>query len=179
MATIPTRLLTFAEFEQLPDPKTGRYELRHGELVTVSPPKHKHYAIQHRLRRLLETTAGDAAEVEIEMAFRARPEYEYRIADVVVLTKQRWAAIPDEGTLAGAPDLVIEVLSPSNTVSEIFDKKTLCLENGSHEFWVVDIEHRQVEVSTPDGRTITYKSGQQIPLCFAPGSKLGVDAIFA
>lgn len=38
MAATPTRLLTFAEFEQLPDPKAGRYELRHGELVTVAPP---------------------------------------------------------------------------------------------------------------------------------------------
>ena len=74
---------------------------------------------------------------------------------------------------------MIEVLSPSNTVSEIFDKKTLCLENGSREFWVVDIEHRQVEVATPDGRTITYKAGQRIPLFFATGADIAIDAIFA
>ena len=79
----------------------------------------------------------------------------------------------------GAPKLVIEVLSPSNTVAEIIDKKTLCLENGSHEFWVVDIEHRQVEVSTPDGRGKTYKSGQHIPLFFAADAQLAVDAIFS
>ena len=60
----------------------------------------------------------------------------------------------------------------------MLDKKKLCLENGSQEFWVVDIDHRQVEISTPDGRTITYNSGQQIPLFFAPGAHLNVDAIF-
>ena|GEM_PF-3878740 len=42
---------------------------------------------------------------------------------------------------------------------------------------MVDIDHRQVEVSTPDGRTITYQSGQQIPLFFV-ATALAVDAIF-
>ena len=177
--TSSTGLMTFAEFERLPESNAGRQELRHGELFTLSPPKHKHYSIQHRLRRLLEKAAGDAGEVEIEMAFRALPEHEYRIADVAFLVEGRWEGIPGDGILSGAPDLVIEVLSPSNTVAEMIDKKTLCLENGSREFWVVDIDHAQVEVSTPDGRGITYKSGQQIPLFFAEGAQLAVDAIFA
>jgi len=60
----------------------------------------------------------------------------------------------------------------------MIDKRTLCLENGSREFWVVDMDHRRVEVSTPDGLTVTYKSGQQIPLFFAAGAQLAVDAIF-
>jgi hypothetical protein len=59
----------------------------------------------------------------------------------------------------------------------MLDKRKLCLENGSREFWVVDIDHRKVEISTPDGRTITYNSGQQIPLFFA-ATALAVDAIF-
>jgi len=63
-------------------------------------------------------------------------------------------------------------LLPSNTVAEIIDKKRMCLENGSREFWSVDIEHRQVEVSTPDGR-------QYIPLFFAACAQLAVDSIFS
>lgn len=179
MATTHTRLMSFAEFAQLPDPQTCRYELRHGELVTVAPPKHKHYLVQRRLRRLLESAAGDAGEVDREMAFRALPEHEYRVADVAFVTNARWVQIPPEGNLHGVPELVIEVLSLSNTVAEIIDKKTVCLENGGREFWVVDIEHRQVEVSTPDGRTMTYKSGRHIPLFFAANTQLAVDAILA
>jgi hypothetical protein len=57
-------------------------------------------------------------------------------------------------------------------------KRNICLKNGSREFWVVDLEHRLVEVSTPDGHSITYKSGQEIPLFFAPGSHLAIDVIF-
>jgi hypothetical protein len=42
-----------------------------------------------------------------------------------------------------------------------------------------DIVRQQVDVSTPDGHTITYKSGQSIPLLFAAGRSLPVDSIFA
>jgi len=171
--------MTFAEFAQLPEPQTCRYELRHGELVTVAPPEHKHYLAQRRLRRLLESAAGDAGEVDTQMAFRAFPEHEYRVADVAFLSKDRWDNIDPNGLLAGVPELVIEVLSPSNTVVEIIDKKTVCLENGAREFWLVDIKHRRVEVSTPDGRGKTYKSGQHTPLFFAADARLAVDAIFS
>jgi Uma2 family endonuclease len=184
VATTHTRLMTFAEFEQLPDSRAARHELRHGELFAVSPPKHDHYLVQRRLRRLLESAAvaagtADAGEVEIEMSFRALPEHEYRTCDVAFVSAERWRQIPVKGNLPGAPDLVIEVLSPSNTVAEMFDKRMLCLENGSREFWVVDMDHRQVEVSTPDGVTVTYKSSQQIPLFFAAGQKIAVDTIFS
>jgi Uma2 family endonuclease len=80
--------------------------------------------------------------------------------------------------LSGAPDLVIEVLSPSNTAAEIFDKEKLCLENGSQEFWVVDPDRLQVKISTPDGFTITYHSGQEIPLSLFGNAKVPVNAIF-
>lgn len=179
MVTTHTRLMTFSEFEQLPEPQTCRYELRHGELVEVAPPIHEHSRVQRQLRRLLERAAGESGVVENEFPFRAVPEYEYRVADTVYLLKDRWDKIDPKGLLAGVPELVVEVLSPSNTAAEIIDKKTLCLENGAREFWIVDIDHRQVEVSTPDGYAKTYKSGEHIPLFFAEGARLAVDAIFA
>jgi Uma2 family endonuclease len=74
--------------------------------------------------------------------------------------------------------MVIEVLPPSNTSSEMRDRRNICLENGSREFWVVNPKLREVEVSRPDGHSITYKSGQQIPLFFAAGPSIAVDAIF-
>ncbi len=78
----------------------------------------------------------------------------------------------------GAPDLVIEVLSPSNTKAEMRDKATLCLANGCLEFWVLDEMKRQVAVSTPNGVTITYRSGQVIPLRLFGDASLAVDQIF-
>ena len=59
----------------------------------------------------------------------------------------------------------------------MLDREKICLENGGKEFWVVDTVRRQVNVSTPDGHTLTYKTGQEIPLFF--GGSVQVEAIFA
>ena len=54
-----------------------------------------------------------------------------------------------EDNIRGAPELVIEVLSPSNTAAEIYEKEQICLANGAQEFWVVDPDRRQVKMTTP------------------------------
>jgi Uma2 family endonuclease len=54
----------------------------------------------------------------------------------------------------------------------------MTMNNGAKEFWVVDPDRRQVKVSTPDGRTITWQSGQEIPLPLFSGASIAVDAIF-
>ena len=75
--------------------------------------------------------------------------------------------------------IVIEVLSASNTVTEMLEKEQLCLANGCQEFWVVDPDLRIVKVMTPDGRGITYHSGQEIPLSLLNNARISVDAVFA
>jgi Uma2 family endonuclease len=168
--------MTVAEFEQLPE-AAGRYELRGGELVALVPPILRHTLIQRNIVSLLQNAAGDAGPAIVELGFRPLPEYEFRYADVAWASKQRSEAQDPNSYFRGVPELVVDVLSPSNTVAEMIDKEKLCLENGAREFWVVDIEHRLVRVSTPDGHTITYKDGQEIPLLF--GGKLAVNAIFS
>ena len=178
MATTTTKLTTFAEFEQLPDTRDGfPYELRHGETFKLVIPKMKHSRVQWQLRHLLERAAGNAGIVDKEVGFRPVPEHEFRIVDVAFVSKARWDSADDY--LFGAPEIVIEVLSPSNTVTEMLDKEKLCLENGCQEFWIVDPDLRLVKVSTPDGRATTYHSGQEIPLPLLNGGRLAVDSIFS
>src|ERR1700678_2575770 len=119
MGATPTKSMTFAEFEQLPDEVCRRHEL---------------------------------------------PQYEYRIADVAYVTRERWERIADNDNLRGAPELVIELLSPSNTKAMMREKGALCLGNGCLESWVVDEGNRSITVSTPNAVTTTYRSGQLIPL---------------
>ena len=179
MAVATTHLLTVDEFRNLPEDSAHVYhELRHGEPVPVTRPKFKHFRIQKQLEKLLEARAGDRGVVAMEFAFRPLPEHELWVADVAYVSQERWETIDCEDNLAGAPELVIEVLSPSNTAAEIYDKEKLCLENGAKEFWVVDPDRRQVKVSTPDGRTLTYVSSQEIPLPLFGGPRVAVDALF-
>jgi len=178
MASTTTRLMTFEEFENLPDSGAMRQELHHGELIEVPPPKHGHKLIERRLRRLIEEVGRGSGVVETEVGFRPCPGNEYWTVDVAMVLGERWNETPRDGYLLGAPEFVIEVLSPSNSATEMRERKKICLENGCREFWIVDPKLLEVEVSTPDGHTITYKPGQQIALFFADGSNIAVDAIF-
>ncbi len=178
MATTTTRPMTFEEFVKLREPERFRYELHHGELVKLPFPKMPHLRVQERLQDLLKKAAPRDV-VMLELGFVALPEYEYRRADVAYVPRERWDAIRSDDFFHGAPDVVIEVLSPSNTAAEMRDKRKLCLANGSSEFWVVDPEQREIEVSTPDGHSVIYGPGSAIPLFFAPGASIAVDAVFA
>lgn len=177
MASTPTRLMTFEEFEQLPTPTDGRLELRHGQIVKTAPLIYDHFLIQQILRDLLDRAAAGRGRAYTRLGFRGLTNGEYWIARVAYVSKERWVRQEPEGYFDGAPDLVVEILSPSNTAAEIADKRTLCLETGCREFWTLDIGKRRIDVSTPGGHTITYKAGQEIPLFF--GGRIPVDAIFS
>ena len=117
--------------------------------------------------------------VDTEFAYRPVPEHELWVSDVAYVSAAREQRIDPDGYLEGPPDIVIEVLSPSNTASEMLEKEQLCLENGTKEFWVLDPVRRLVRISTPDGITRNWKSGQEIPLPLFGDHKIAVDAIFA
>lgn len=173
MATTPTRLMTVAEYEQVPDPPEGVWELYHGELVKVGFPKSPHAKGQLRIRRLLDPAAGDAGVVKEEMAFCPLPEYEVWAADVAFVSQERWDNIGD--WLMGAPELVVEIISPSNSIPKLLDKARICLKNGCREFWIVNLRKRQVRVLTNQS-DVVYECGQRIPLLF--GGEISVSEIF-
>ena len=81
-----TALMTVEEFLQLPETGPFYYELRHGELAQATRPNKKHDVIQQRVEEFLKEHSHGAFWVRYEMAFRALPEYELRVADVGAVT---------------------------------------------------------------------------------------------
>ena len=173
-----TGLMTVEEFQQLPETGPFYYELRHGELVQVTRPILKHSLAQTTLYDLLKPFAGNRFWVSMEVPFRALPEHELRVAHVAAISRDRLDQADRESVFRGVPELVIEILSPSNTAAEMNDKERLCLENGCREFWVVDMDLRLVKISTPDGVTRAFRAGQEIPLNLFGTGTLKADAIF-
>jgi Uma2 family endonuclease len=173
VATTPTRLMTVEEFDQIPNPPGGVYELYHGELVKMGFPQISHAKRQLRIALLLRDRAGDQGVVKEEMAFRALPEHECWAADVALVSKERWDNIVD--WLMGAPELVVEIISPSNSRPKLMDKGRICLENGAREFWIVDLRRRTVTVLALSGET-TYAAGERVPLFF--DGEIAIDDIF-
>jgi Uma2 family endonuclease len=143
-------LVTVAEFLRLPDPKEGHYELRHGEVVLVPPPKWEHHLIQLRIQMLIMSLVRGLGIVGVETPFRPTPEHEVWVADVAFILVERVAAIPKDAYLEGSPDLVAEVLSPGNTADEINDRMSICLDNGCRSFWVADPKRRRLSVTEGD-----------------------------
>src|ERR1017187_7740411 len=150
MAALPD-LITVQQFRRMQD--DGRaYELHHGEVVAVTRPKAKHYNLQRRFVRLLENRLAGFGQVGMEFPYRPVAEFDLRVADVAVVSQTRSRAIDPEDNLRGAPELVIEVKSPSNTPRQLRELASLCLANGGVEFWVVDLEQVAVTVIHQIGR---------------------------
>jgi len=170
-------LMTVEEYRQLPDREDVIQELHCGTLVTLTRPKMKHAKVQLRLADLLRPKAEHLGVVETEVAFRALPEYDLRGADVAYVSQHGWDATDDDDNLRGSPELVIEVLSPSNTTAEIREKAVLCLSNGAQEFWVVDPKRETVSVTKQGSVPKVHQMGDRIPLSMFD-SHLDVSAIF-
>jgi Uma2 family endonuclease len=173
---VETALVTVEEFLRLQPPKAGHYELHHGEIILRTAPKWGHQRIQDRLEALLRSMGGDLAYVTKEMSFRPAPEYEVWEADVGLAVAERANAVGDDEYLMGAPDLAIEVLSPSNTVDEITEKMSVCMANGCVSFWIVD--PRRTRVSVTEGDVTKHYGVSGLIRCSLLEADVRVDEIF-
>jgi Uma2 family endonuclease len=169
-------LVTVEEYLKLPEPQGGHYELHHGEVVLVPPPKRGHHRAQVRIREVVKSLVGDKGVVEIEFGFRPAAEYEVWVADVAFVTAARDSATGDDEYLVGAPDLVVEVLSPSNSAIEINEKMAICLKNGCASFWVADPKSKHLFVT--EGTVTHHYSVADSFYCEVLGATISVREFF-
>jgi Uma2 family endonuclease len=163
MAALPN-LITVAQFHELPDGGNYCYELHHGEVVAMTRPKPRHWQLQRHLERLLQLKLASFGEVAVEVPYCAVPEFDLRAADVAAISHERWKTIKPDVDLQGAPELVIEVLSPSNTKAQLQETVSLCLAKGAIECWLVDSKRKSITVVRKDGATSLYEGETEIPL---------------
>jgi len=151
MGTVKT-LLTFEEFEQLPD-QPGKCELVRGELIELPPADYEHHLIAHLIYDLLKD-ALQQAHAHGEAAGLARVFHEMGY----LLTAECWLQ-PDvsvtpagqriEKYLIGAPAIAIEVISPGNTAKRVAKKTELYLECGALEVWCFFPKTKRVTIRVP------------------------------
>jgi Uma2 family endonuclease len=173
-----THLMTVEEFRELSLPEDKTYELVDGHVVEMTRPKNRHIDLQHHIFELLAPIATAYGRLRIEFPFRPTPEYNLRAADVAFVPFDRFSAIDPDDNLHGAPDMVMEVESPSNTAAELDEKEAICFANGCKEFWIVYPKRKVVRVSTHD-TVRRYQLGEMIPLPLFPGHSIAVSDIFA
>lgn len=142
----------------------------------MTRPAMKHFWAQHRLQDLLKPIARGFF-VGVEFSFRATPEHEFHVADIGALSMRRMAEVNPTGHLIGSPELVIEVIDPSNTAYDMLDKRRICLEHGSREFWHVYPELQAVEIFGYE-KVRVFRSGERIPVQLFGGAEIAVDDVF-
>ena len=176
---VTSALLSVAEFSRLPRPAGGiRQELHHGELVELPPVKKLHTNLQKRLVSLLEAVLDPSKfGVDKEFPFRPAPEYEVWVADVALFSLALWEQTADDDYFRGVPAVVIEVLSPSNSASEMLEREEICLRNGGQEFWLVDPERQSVKVIRSSGYSVVHDASSMIESGSITGS-IAVRDIF-
>jgi Uma2 family endonuclease len=149
MATTP-HLLTWQEFEQLPDEHA---EILEGELITLPPPKSKHSLVAENVAELLrELKAKGLGRVLCEAGYKLSEALPSWIQpDVSFLKMERVQATESDSYFLGAPELAVEIVSPSETPATLHRKVDLLLAAGSLAVWVIYLETRKIHVFLPDG----------------------------
>jgi Uma2 family endonuclease len=177
----PTRW-TYAEFARLPD-DGNRYEVIAGELYVSPAPRPLHQLVVTRITVALSAHVeanrmGTVFVGPIDVLFA---EGDYLEPDVVFVRRERGGIESDRG-LEAAPDLVVEVASPSTGGRDRILKRERYLHFGVPEYWVVDPEAREVLVyhstgdpTKPDvlAETLTWR-----PFPSAPPLEIDIPALF-
>jgi Uma2 family endonuclease len=129
--------LTYEDYCRAPDDK--RYELLNGELMMVPAPNIKHQSILltlgSELRQFVQE--HEFGEVFVAPVDVVLSDTDVVQPDVLFISRAREDRITDEN-VQGAPDLVIEILSPSTAGRDLEDKHELYGRHGVLEYWIID-----------------------------------------
>jgi Uma2 family endonuclease len=146
----PARLrISAKDYYQLPDyDQHDLIQLIDGEVIVHMPPVPRHQAIVREILILFalqaRQTGGKAYSAPIEVYL---DEYNIFEPDVLYL-KPDSQCVVGEKRLTGAPDLVVEVLSPGTAKHDRQEKYQAYQQHGVGEYWIVDPVHAVVEVWT-------------------------------
>ena len=143
------KVWTDAEFMAL-NRDGHRYEIVNGELIDMGNSGAKHGYICSILMILLGgyvRLQKLGAMFDSSTAFKMKSGNK-RSPDISFMAKERLQGLEDlpDGFLEGAPDLAVEILSPSNTVEEIHNKIVEYFENGAKLVWVIHPKEQYVLV---------------------------------
>jgi Uma2 family endonuclease len=152
-ATLPKHKKRWTDRELMALPNDGfKYEVLDGTLH-MSPGTANHGWVCSRILSLLLVhveTNGLGQVVDSSTGFRFSPDTLIS-PDVAFISRARLAEIlvsPDK-FFQGAPDLAVEVLSPSDRVKQIHAKVAKYIAHGTRVVWVVDCKKQEVTVHTP------------------------------
>jgi len=175
---------TYADYLKWEGPE--RFQLLNGEVFQMASPSVVHQALLMYLSVQFGIWLGDkpcrvfAAPLDV----RLFPEEDN--SDTTVVQPDLLVVCDSsklgKGSVNGAPDMAIEIVSPSNTHSELFYKFQYYLEAGVREYWVIDPETKKIQVHIYDqGHYIStiYSDNDRIAVTVLPGLEIALEELWA
>ena len=140
-----TTRLTYQDYANLEGDE--RYELLDGELILVAAPDEDH---QKASLRMIVRKNAFVDENDLGRVFHAPYDVLFTDTDVVqpdvmFVSKERYH-IRTPANIQGAPDLAVEILSPSSSRRDWHHKRELYARHGVREYWIIDPTNRIVSV---------------------------------
>ena len=156
---VERKLMTAEELLRLPrDGK--RYELIDGELRTLAPAGWRHgprafWPAWHLGAHVRGNNLGECFAAETGFIFRRNPDH-VRAPDFAFISRDRWPSPPPESAYMPIPaDLVLEVVSPGDSATDVREKVEDWLAFGTRAVWVLYPVLR-LDVFSPDGSMRSY-----------------------
>ncbi len=165
-------------------PEDGkRYEIIEGDLYEMPAPSWDHQVIIVNLLLLLapviQSLGGRILIAPLDVFFEGANPVQ---PDILAILPGWQGALPQRGP-QGAPDLLIEVLSPSNRGHDLLTKRALYARAGVREYWIVDPARQTVDILTLDRdalHSVQTASGADAAISpLLEGIAFPVTAIFA
>ena len=137
----------FSYQDYLHMPEDKRYELVEGEFFMVPSPNESHQHISGELGFILQSfvkrnKSGSIYYAPFDVVFS---EEDVVQPDIVFVSKERRDIIT-KNNIKGAPDLLIEILSPKISYRDREIKRKLYFKYGVKEYWIVDPEEQNIEI---------------------------------
>lgn len=142
--SVPRVKITYQDYLQLPEDQ--RYEVLEGDLRMVPAPGSLHQLVVENLYFMARKCMGQRGRVCIAPRDVILDEETVVQPDLFIILRERLGIIAPEG-VRSAPDLVVEVVSPTSGTRDRGVKRRLYARYGVPEYWIIDPQERTVEVT--------------------------------
>jgi len=179
----PKPWLKFTVKDYMSTPNDKRYQLLDGEMIVAPSPTNKHQTIAMNLALVLQQFVSDRLLGRVRFAPLDVVLSNHDVAqpDILFVSNAR-SSIITEANMQGAPDLVVEILSPGTAEYDRGYKRALYGRHGVREYWLVDPDAETVEVLTQGeqglGTFATYARGQTLESQLLEGLSVELDEVF-
>lgn len=176
-----TRTFTTADYYRLPE--GAPYQLIEGEFILTPAPRPLHQIVSGRLYKLISRyvdakQGGLLLYAPVAVYLDEKNAYQ---PDIIYLSPENFDRLKDDG-IHGAPDLVMEIISPTSAYYDLRKKLRVYAATGVREYWIVDPEEGVIETSINRGEGLlpagVFREQDRVASHVWPDLDLSVADIF-